>query len=307
MEDLKKYAPEFKHVNDSVAFVVHLSFLSQKCKLVGLRDEQYLEDIGSIPQGWNKSHEIYVFRYIADKAAQPKGKAENEEKKSDEQRNTILVKILAMEENELLITAVRQGSDDVLTLEISVKDHIDTEKCKDLTDYAALFRDIDGLHILLNDQITHKVIPRHKHKQAEKEDAQNEKKRQKPYPNPLIYQDPNDPNPNPLLIGGGRRPFGGGNDYGRDDLDPFGGGGGNLMGPNQIGQQWRNQNNPNNPNANRPPFVPPNARFDPFGPGGMGPGPDHFKPPDQGNGNGFGGGGFGGGFGNGGGGGFGGG
>merc|ERR1711971_408175 len=204
------------------------------------------------------------------------------------------------EENEFLITAVRQGSDDVLTLEISVKDHIDTEKCKDLTDYAALFRDIDGLRILLNDQITHKVIPRHKPKQVEKDEAKNEKKKEKANPNPLIYPDPN---PNPLLIGGGRRgggiPFGGGNDYGRDDLDPFGGGGGNLMGPNQIGQQWRNRNDPNhpmaNPNANRPPFVPPNARFDPFGPGGMGPGPDHFKPPDQGHGNGFGGGGFGGG------------
>jgi len=297
MEDLKKYAPEFKHVNDSVAFVVHLSFLAQKCKLVGLRDEQYLEDIGSIPQGWNKSHEIYTFRYIANKAAPQKanGKAEADEEKkaADNERNTILVKIIAMEQNELLITAVRQGSDDVLTLELSIKDHIDVEKCKDLSNYAAIFRDIDGLHILLNDQITHKVIPQPQAKKEEaKENAQNKKKQKKANdPNPLIYPEPN---PNPLLIGGGRGgiPFGGG--YGDRDLDPFGGGGGNLMGPNQIGQQWRNQNNPN---ANRPPFVPPNARFDPFGPGGGGPGPDHFKPPDQGHG--FGGGGFGGGFGNG--------
>lgn len=302
MENLQKYAPEFKHVNDSVAFVVHLSFLSQDCKLVGLRDEQYLEDIGSIPRGWNKSHEIYIFRYIsknnkaaAQAQAKHKGKAEDDEqKKPDAQRNTILVKILAMEQDELLITAVRQGSDDVFTLEISVKDHIDTAQCKDLSDYAAMFRDLDGLHILLNDQITHKVIPQQaakKKDEAKEEDAQKGNKRKKPDANPLIYPDPS---PNPLLIGGGRGggiPFGGG--FG-GDLDPFSGGGGNLMGPNQIGQAWRNQNNPQ---GNRPPFVPPNAKFDPFGPGGMGPGPDHFKPPDGGSG--FGGGGFGGGFGNG--------
>merc|ERR1711972_1255795 len=102
------------------------------------------------------------------------------------------------------------GSDDVLTLEVSIADHIDTDKCKDMSDYAAMYRDIDGLHILVNDQITHKVIPQKKAKKEEaKEDAQ--KKKKKAEPNPLIYP-------------------------------------------------------------------------------GMGPGPDHFKPPDQGNG--FGGGGF---------------
>ena len=83
-------------------------------------------------------------------------------------------------------------------------------------------------------------------------------------------------------------------------IDPLGGGigggigGGNLIGPGQIGIGGGNENN----NNRNPPFVPPGARFDPLGPGGHDPDPDHFKPPGGGRGRGRGG--FGGGFGGGG-------
>lgn len=164
MEQLKKYSPQFQHLNDTVAFVVHLSFLAKNCKLVGLSEEQFLEDIGSIPAGWNKSSEIYQFRYIL------KGNAKNEnannkeeQKQNDQPKNTMLVKILAMEDNELLITAVKEGSNAVSTLEISLSDHIDTAKAsKNLIDYQSVYKDIDGLNILLNDQITQKVVPQKK-------------------------------------------------------------------------------------------------------------------------------------------------
>eukprot|EP00483_Globobulimina_turgida_P002232 UN02234 len=125
MDELKKYSPVYQHINDTLAFVVHLSFLKQNCKLIGLNEEQYLQDIGSIPQQWNQSNEIYQFRYIL--KSNKKDKKE-EEKGNDEHKNTILVKILAMQENELLISAVRQGSNDIVTLEITLNDHIHSDK-----------------------------------------------------------------------------------------------------------------------------------------------------------------------------------
>jgi len=266
MDALKKYSPQYQHLNDTLAFVVHLSFLKQNCKLIGLSEEQYLDDLGSIPQAWNKSNEIYQFRYILKSNDQNNNK---DEQKNDDNKHkqTILVKIISMDSNECLISAIREGSNDIYTLEITLSDHIDTEKAsKSLNEYEIIYKDINSLLILLNEQITNKVIPKKKEKKVQK----NENKKDK-NPKPLIFPDPMNPNPNPLLIGGGRGrggipPFGGG--FG-GDMDPFGGNGGNLMGPDQINQQWRNQNqnDPNNPNGNRPPMVPDGARFDPFGPG----------------------------------------
>jgi len=280
---------QYQHINDSLAFVVHLSFLKQNCKLIGLTEEQYLDDLGSIPFAWNKSNEIYTFRYIL--KSEDKEKNKEEQKNNDEQpKNTILVKVLSMEKNECLITAIKQGSNDVFTLEITLSDHLETNKgVKDLNDYKALYKDINGLIVLLNDQITNKVIPQKK----EEKKKEDEKKKEEKNRDPLIYPDPINPNPNPLFIGGGRGgggiPFGGGGPFGGGDMDPFGGNGGNLMGPNQINRQWANRNNPN-----RPPNVPDGARFDPFGPGRDfpgGPDPNHFKPPGRkpGGGGGFGG------------------
>ena len=145
----------------------------------------------------------------------------------------------------------------------------------------------------------------------EKDDKKDNKKAKEkldsnPYINPLI--DPNDPfinRPNPLRggIGGG---VGIGGDFG-NDINPLGGGmgGGGLMGPNHgrfRNMRPNNGDNGNGINAN----VPPNARFDPFGPGPLGrrggPDPDHEPRPGRGpdwlggGGGGFGGGG-GGGFG----------
>jgi len=264
MNDLKKYSPQYHHINDTLTFVVHLSFLSANCKLIGLNEEQFLEDLGSIPQGWNKSNQLYQFRYIT--------------KSNDKYKHnkTILVKILSMEENELLISAVKQGSNDIYTLEITLSDHIHIENAsKDLSNYKNIYKDIDGLIILLNDQITHKLIPQKK----EKEDDDKEREKQRPPRDPLIFPEPD--------FVGWPRPIIPIMSYGDGDLDPFGGGGGNLFGPDDIKNQF-NRNNRNDPNRNRPPFVPPNARFDPFGPDGMPPGPDpnHLIPPDQGTGSG---------------------
>jgi proteasome inhibitor subunit 1 (PI31) len=261
MDVLKKYSPKFGHVNDAIAFVVHSSFLSEGCKLIGLSEEQYLDDLGSVPQGWNKSNEIYQLRYIDNKAQNQK-----------QHKTTILVKILAMDQQQFLITAVKQSVNDVHVLELSANDYLN--ETKDLDDYENLFKDIDALRILVSEQITNKVVPsKDANKDEQKkndEDLDNNNDDIANHPqHPLIIPHPHQPNPNPLLIG---PPNGG--DFG-GDLDPFHGGGGNLFGPNQINQQWQ---------RNRPPYVPPNARFDPFGPGAnfpAGPDPDHMPPPNR--------------------------
>merc|ERR1719410_1669515 len=106
MDALKKYSPQYQHLNDSIAFVAHLSFLQQKCKLIGLSEEQYLDDLGSIPQSWNKSTEIYQFRYILKSDEQEQKNDDNNDKNKHKQ--TILMKIISMDENELLISAIRE-------------------------------------------------------------------------------------------------------------------------------------------------------------------------------------------------------
>lgn len=161
MEDLKKYSPQFQHINDSLAFVVHLSFLSQKCKLIGLNEEQYLEDIGSIPQGWNKSNEIYQFRYIqkSQNDQAPKKKDDKDEEKKNDDKNTILVKIMSMGDNGIFISAVNQRANKPQILEVKLTDYINVKKAsKDLNDYKTIYKDIDGLKILINEQVTNKVI-----------------------------------------------------------------------------------------------------------------------------------------------------
>merc|ERR1712173_98167 len=139
-------------------------------------------------------------------------------------QQTILIKIISMDESELLINGIKEGSNKVHTLEIALSDHIHLENAsKSLKEYKAIYKDIDATLILVNEQITNKLI-----KQQKDNDDKKKKKKKEKDSNPLIIPDMN-PQPNPLLIGGGRGrgiapPFGGG--FG-GDLDPFGGGGGN--------------------------------------------------------------------------------
>lgn len=282
MDFVEKYNPEFKHINDTIAFAVHLSMLQHDCQLIGLNENQFLEDLGSVPQRWNENPEIYQFRYILKKNINDKNK----------QQLTILVKILSISDDEMMVSILQQNNNEkVFTLDVNINDHINVDNFKkDKKDYKTHYKNLDGLLLLIKENITKKVIGDEK-KEEQKEDEQNKR--------PLLidYED------NPYMIpprgmGGGQRPIP--NPYGDfgGDIDPFGGdfgpgpliggigggiGGGGLMGPQHPKFQQ-----PQIDQKNRPNNVPPNARFDPWAPGPLGkkpgPNPDHMPPPNGGGG-----------------------
>jgi len=181
MEGIKKYNPIFSHHNDLIAFVVHMSFL-QHCKLVGLSQEQYLDDIGSVPQGWNRSSDLYTFRYVQKdtdanvKKTNDKNENENENENKNEDNNnnnnlsTILLTIIQLEENNLIISAVRDGNgdgngnDNVFTLDLIVSDHIKLDKKissdndNDNTNIHSIFKDFTSLQSLIQLKITNPLF-----------------------------------------------------------------------------------------------------------------------------------------------------
>lgn len=272
MDLLEKYDPTFKHINDTIAFATHLAFLQRNCQLIGLNENQFLDDLGSVPQKWNENHEIYQFRYI------PKENINDKNKES----KTILVKILSVSDDELMISVLPPNSENVFTLDVNINDHIDVENFKkDQKKTKLHYKNLDGLLSLISENITKKAI---------NEPKKEEEKEEKPKKNPLLIDDDDNPymNPNIGFNRGGQRPlpdpYG---DFGRD-LDPFGGfgdiggGGGGLMGPQHPKFQ------PQNFDPNKPNNIKPNARFDPWGPGLLGkkkgPDPDHMPPPNGGSG-----------------------
>merc|ERR1712228_765281 len=84
--------------------------------------EQYLDDLGSIPAAWNKSNEIYQFRYIVNDEQK-----QNDNDKQQKHKQTILIKIISMDESELLINGIKEGSNKLHSLEIALSDHIHLE------------------------------------------------------------------------------------------------------------------------------------------------------------------------------------
>jgi len=120
MDLLQKYDPEFKHINDTIAFSAHISFLQNNYQLVGLNEAQFLEDLGSVPQKWNENHEIYQFRYILKKNINDKNR----------EQLTVLMKILSVSDDEMMISVLQQNNETIYTLEININDHIDVENYK---------------------------------------------------------------------------------------------------------------------------------------------------------------------------------
>jgi len=201
----------------------------------------------------------------------------------NKEKLTVLVKILAVSDDELMISVLPPNSENVFTLDVNINDHIDVENYKkDKKKTKLHYKNVDSLLLLINDNVTKKAI---------EEPKKEEQKEDKPNKNPLLIDDNPYMNPNNGFGIGGRRPVP--NPYGDfgNDLDPFGGfgdiggGGGGLMGPQhpKFQPQIINPNKPNN--------IPPNARFDPWGPGPLGkkkgPDPDHMPPPNGGGGGGM--------------------
>jgi len=142
---------------------------------------------------------------------------------------------------------------ELITTELSVFDYINQQ---DVLDIGSLWTDLHSLLVLIDTKIGQRIIP------AEPEEMQPQ------YDNrPLGFHNPQPAAYDPLRIGNPRRP----GDFERDlrpvfQPEPFGHGGdqGNIMGPQHP--MFRGQR------GDQP-------RFDPFGPGGMGPDHDHMQAP----------------------------
>jgi len=306
-----------KSPNDLIAFMVHMSFL-ENCKLIGLSQDQYLEDIGSIPQGWNRSSDLYTFRYIEknnnNKDNNNTKDKDKEDSKEDNKEHFILVTIIQLEENNLIISAIRDGSETVITLDIIVSDHINKEQKITSEDndndnnknIESCFKDISILNSLIKDKITNKIFngkekEKEKVKEMDLKDKDKNKNKEETNNNELIFFDDDfGTNPNPNLndynhpsSGTGIGGIGGG-DFGRD-IDPLrigGGIGGGIgrgiggigggvsdidMGGNLMGPNHsRFRGGMSGSNNSERPGVPNGARFDDYGPGSLGsqPGPD---------------------------------
>jgi len=126
-----------------------------------------------------------------------------------------------------------------------------------------------------------KLLTNNKKKKDEEKDDKNKKDLINDDNPLLIEQVNNNPYMNPNFYGdfnADLNPFGGGQNFGPRPLIGGIGGGGNLMGPQHpnFGPQL---------NKNKPNYVPPNARFDPWGPGPLGkkkgPNPDHQRRPND--------------------------
>jgi len=267
LKTINDVKPEAKSPVELLAFFVHVCILNRGAKLIGLSDDAKEEKIEDCPAGWNKGP-IYTFKYrdtIAD--------------------SVVLVKCLPMGPM-LVVSAAIEGKDVIHTLDLRVADHIDIKGKFDTKElkFNELLLKPDVSDAVVSEKISKIVVPKSSSEKAKEEkdkrDAEREKVRAVPQPLPLN---------NPFAVQDGRNNRG---DLFRGDLNPFGPGGGNLLGPRGIGQpQPAVRYDPVNPFG-----IPSEPNPDGFGPPGM-PGIGGFSRPGRrrGGGNPFGGSGFGGG------------
>jgi len=267
MSALKKISdlkPEAKSPVELLAFWVHVCMLNRGAKLIGLTDDAKEEKVEDCPAGWNKG-QIYTFKYrdtVAD--------------------SVVLVKCLPMGPM-LIVSAAIEGKDVIYTLDLRVADHIDTKGKFDTKElnFKELLLKPDVSDAVVSEKISKIVVPKSVSEKAKEEKDKREAAREKAKPlrPPIQLNDP-------FSI------LGGNGDLFRGDLNPFGPGGGNLLGPRGIGQpQPAVRFDPVNPFG-----IPNEPNPDGYGPPGM-PGIGGFSRPGRrrGGGNPFGGGGLGGG------------
>lgn len=255
IQDFLKSKEKLNNTHEGLVLFIHFIMLGQGFRLVGLSEKDQLQDFKELPKEWNKSQDVYTLKY-----------------KHTQSSLTFLIKCVPISSN-LIITSVALEDPKPVGIELNCINYIKGNDLNQLNDY---FTDLNKLEELFINQIISKLLPT---KEEEKKQEKKEIKERQEI-------DINDP----LRIGPIRRPN---NNFipsfGESDLYPtfplggprfgIGGGGGNLMGPNDLLNQ---RNRPNN--GNRPNNVPQGARFDPFGPTGnisREPEPDHLQIPRQ--------------------------
>lgn len=208
--------------------------------------------------------------------------------------------------------------DDVATLNLPVATHY-VESAADGAHWTDGLQDLNAVATLVLIQVAHRLVPGAAKEGYEAgtqaaASSSNAQPQQAPPPMPAPQYLP-PPDNDPLRIGpvrGGPRPlvppygpegFPAADGFGQDDLMPalprmpgfgsvggigMGGGfgrggggmgGGNLMGPRNFMPPFRGQAPMGRGRGGLPPGVPPGARYDPMGPGGVGPDNNIERPP----------------------------
>jgi len=274
LQKLSQNKPNIRNSYDAIAIVLHC-FMKESFLCVGCGDnDDESEKSMFVPSNWASSDDSYTFRY--------------KYKNPVRNNKTFLLKIVVLGDKLLVHGLILEDQSINLTLEINVKDFVNTKES--FSNFPKLYKNLDNLLMLFQLNIVNEILP------------------QKEVPNRYDNFDPLriPTRPSPLMepsrIGSyPQNPFGiGSNDLFPDFGNPlfqggrgdplFQGGGGNLIGPTHPGF-GPSINDPfgQYPRGRPPQGYPRGARFDPYGPSIPGntfptpnPNPDPNEPPPPG-------------------------
>jgi len=272
----QKIKPLIKNPYDALFILLHSIMESAGFKLVALGEgDNTLIQNKELPENWNTSPDAWAFRYRHFKSSM------TFHLKALRLGSQLLVHALAVEQNEVYNINL-QPNDYV----IETSNYDDIELC---------FKNIDKLITLFDKEILRKLMPTtedfsNSGTERSTNSTGNNLRESPVYPpQSPIYQDPlRVPRPvgQPTFpMGGGDLYPGPGGGFGYiPGLDPFARGGGSFVGPNHPSFGIRDPYAPNPAYfPGRGGMPPRGARFDPFGPPGVRPYPDHDHMPPPGN------------------------
>lgn len=266
---LRASRPSFRNPADKTAFAVHASFLASGYFLTAVGPPAFAdaalcssssstEEVGI--DGWNEVEGEYAFVY-----------AKNIEGSGGSGTKKVLVKCLVLSDKLLVDALSDAAASQPVHLEINIMDYNGEENNR--TNYAVQFKNLDKLAKALNDEILSKLeFPPTGYSSGKCSSSRTgEELREDPYqPDPQRggpYMDPSGIIHPPIPMGGNSDLFpgpGAGMYPTRGDF----GGGSMMIGPNDP--RWFGDRG-GQPGFNRLPHgVPPGARFDPYGPPGIG-------------------------------------
>jgi len=266
VQTLNTNKPSMRNGFDAMVAALHLTMRQSGFRCIGLTENgsnnSNVDDQTPLPDGWNQSFDSYSFQY-----------------KHTQSSMTFFVKYLIMN-NKLLVHGIAKEDNKICSLELSLNDYVNEDS---LSDYNALYKDLDKLIALFKINIISKLLPDLNkagyEATAEQDTPTSTRTPQREQVHPYDFERPQVHDPLRIPGTGGHYPshfpsFG----VGYNDLHPpFPGvgapsGQGNLMGPNHpmFGPRANDPYavNPNIPfgGTGLPRGRVPGARFDPVGP-----------------------------------------
>ncbi|KAL3892300.1 hypothetical protein ACJMK2_004517 [Sinanodonta woodiana] len=255
----KLHAPQ-----DSIICALHWTLVANGLKCVGLGEESINEcsPTEMLPDGWSDSPELYVIMYQSSKSG-----------------GIYIFKAITMD-NDLLAYLWRSGEDRVENMNINIADYTS----EDMSSYSCALKNVDELCGRFETEVIDQMKPALNLKMGSPSKGKSKKSPAKE--KDLLKSLDDDPLLDPFSLRlrhshAGWADPGDPFSVGRSDLDPLGQGGAGMFFDPLRSDRSRFNIDPSSGLPQRLPrcAIPPGARFDPFGPPGTGPDPDHEGPP----------------------------